>query len=258
MNETIDFPGPESPWFFTTEDHGELSVLRFGCHLPERAADLGQAQKLWDFLEGSHAAARKVLLITTQPGSLSPASLDEFWEHVHGDHARMGFSPGESLATVELAREGNAFRRFVEVIRSIDAFSIMTMEGKCDLCFLGTALACDYRIVTDGTVFVNRFFDSEVTPGVLPWFLVRFIGQGRAAQIMHQTRPLDAHEAYGLSLVDDVTSSDDLEAVAMGVAREFAAKPAKALRAVKKSLAASFEDLRTYLDHIGTGFQHVR
>ncbi len=256
MNETIDSPAPEPAWFFTAEDHGAFSVLRFGRHIPERVTDLEQTEKLWDFLEGPHI--RKVLLITTLPGSLSPASLDEFWEHVRHDHAKRGFSPGESLAHVEVAREASAVQRFVTAVRSTDAFSIMTMEGECDLFFLGVALACDYRIVTDGTVFVNRFFDSEVTPGVLPWFLVRFIGRGTAAQILHQTRPLDAHEAYGLSLVDDVTSSDNLEAVALGVAKEFAAKPAKALRAIKKSLAASSEDLGTYLEHIGTGFQHVR
>ena len=134
----------------------------------------------------------------------------------------------------------------------------MTMEGECDFFFLGAALACDYRIVTDETVFVNRFFESEVTPGLLPWFLVRFVGQGRAAQLLLRTRSLDADAAHELGLVDEVTSSDNLDSVALDVTERFAAKPANALRAIKKSLAASFEDLGTYLDRIGTGFQHVR
>jgi len=256
MNETINFPGREPAWFFTAEDRGEFSVLKFGRHIPERATDLGQTEKLWGFLEGSHV--RKVLLVTTLPGSLSPASMDDFWEHVRHDQAKRGFSVGESLADVYIAREGNAIRQFVERIRSVDAFSIMTMDGECDLFFLGVALGCDYRIVTDETVFVNRFFESEVTPGVLPWFLVRFVGQGRAAQILLQTRSFDADAAHELGLVDEVTSSDNLDSVALGVAERFAAKPTKALRAIKKSLAASSEDLGTYLEHIGTGFGHVR
>ena len=256
MNETTDFPGREPAWFFTAEDRGEFSVLRFGRHIPEQATDLGQTEKLWGFLEGPHV--RKVLLITTLPGSLSPASMDDFWEHVRHDQAKRGFSVGESLADIEVVREGNAVQRFVTAVRSIDAFSIMTMGGECDLFFLGVALGCDYRIVTDETVFVNRFFESEVTPGLLPWFLVRFVGQGRAAQILLRPRSLDADAARELGLVDQVTSSDNLDSVALGVAERFAAKPTKALRAIKKSLAASFEDLGTYLEHIGTGFQPVR
>jgi len=88
MNETINFPGREPAWFFTAEDRGEFSVLKFGRHIPERATDLGQTEKLWGFLEGSHV--RKVLLVTTLPGSLSPASMDDFWEHVRRVHRPRG------------------------------------------------------------------------------------------------------------------------------------------------------------------------
>ncbi len=99
MNETVDFPGREPAWFFTAEDHGEFSVLKFGRHIPEQATDLGQTETLRRLLEGPHV--RKVLLITTPPGSLSPTSMDDFWEHVRHDRAKRGFSVGESVADME-------------------------------------------------------------------------------------------------------------------------------------------------------------
>ena len=79
-----------------------------------------------------------------------------------------------SRAEIEVARAENAHGHFVEVIRSIDSFVITALSGECDFSYFGQALACDYRIATEDTVFVNRLFKSGTMPGVLPWFLSPF------------------------------------------------------------------------------------
>ncbi len=147
---------------------------------------------------------------------------------------------------------------FVEIIRNLDSFVITALEGECDFCFLGEALACDYRIASQDAVFVNNLFQSKTMPGVLPWFLTRFLGQAAAADILLEGRSLTASEAYELKLVNKIATPGNLEQVSLNTARRFAAIPGPALRAVKRSLVASAEDLNVYLDKIGTGFQFVQ
>ena len=258
MNGQLFADEPRRTRFFPVEDHGEFTLLRFGPHVPEHATDLDETGRLWEFLAGRRGGPKKVLLITSAPGSLSPASMDAFWDHVHYDQAKRGLSPAETLADVDVAREENAFKHFVEIMRKIDSFVITALQGECDFSFLGTALACDYRIAAQDTVFVNRLFESETTAGVLPWFLSRFLGHAGAADILLEGRSLTASEAYELKLVNKLALPANLEQMSQDTARRFAAIPAPTLCAIKRSLVASVEGLGVYLDQIGTGFRYVK
>ena len=258
MNEESYDDIVRSHRFFEVEDHGEVAVLRFGLHIPEHATDLGEAGRLWEFLAGRRGNPKKVILIVNAPGSLSPAGIDEFWDHIHYNHSKVGSTSAETLDLLRLAREENALKHFVEIIRRTDSFVISAIQGECDFCFLGTSLACDYRIAAHDSVFVNRLFESETTAGVLPWFLSRFLGHAAAADILLEGRSLTAGEAYELKLVNQLALPANLEETALETARRFAGVPDAALRALKRSLVASVENLGVYLDQIGTGFQHVK
>ncbi len=259
MNERFSSGEQGKAPFFVVEDCGEFAVLRFSPHLPGYMTDLSETNRLWDVLSGCRGGLnKKVLLLITMPDSFSPAAMDEFWGHVRCDQTKMDSTTGGSLAAVEMAREENACRHFVEIIRNLDSFVITALEGECDFCFLGEALACDYRIASQDAVFVNNLFQSKTMPGVLPWFLTRFLGQAAAADILLEGRSLTASEAYELKLVNKLAPPGNLEQVSLNTARRFAAIPGPALRAVKRSLVASAEDLNVYLDKIGTGFQFVQ
>ncbi len=247
---------PEGASFFAVQDHGDVTVLRLGIHVPEHMTDLRETDRLWDFLAGRHGQAKKVLLITSEPETLAPASLDEFWTHVHKDEAKGRLPESQIAADVAIAREENAFRHFVELLRNSESFVISAVQGQCDFSFLGGILASDYRIASEDTAFINRLFRSETTVGVLPWFLSRFLGHAEAADILLEGRSLTATEAYDLKLVNKLVPSDCFEQMVFDVAERFASIPTHALRSLKRSLVASVEGLAAYLDRIGTGFQY--
>lgn len=258
MNGQFLFDGQERTRFFTVEDHGRFTLVRFGPHVPEHLTNLSKARQLQEVLTGSGGALKKVLLITSTPGSLSPASMDQFWNYIQNDQAKRSLSPAKDLADVKLAREENAFKHFVEIVRKMDSFVIAAIGGECDFAFLGVTLACDYRIAAHDTVFINRLFTSEATAGVLPWFLSRFLGHAQATDILLEGRSLTAIEAYELKLVNTIAPPGNLEQISLDIATRFAAIPASTLRAIKRGLVASVENLGVYLDQIGTGFQHVK
>ncbi|NQT14826.1 MAG: enoyl-CoA hydratase/isomerase family protein [Planctomycetes bacterium] len=242
---------------FTTEDHGSYAVLRFGHHVEQQVIDLGQTEKLWQFFESLHNRPTKALLITAPRGTFAPATIDRFWEHVRqtaSDRVRSYDSPSVEF---EFYREANAFRRFIELVRKIDAFVIISLQGEIDFHFLGLALACDYRIATDDSVFVNRFLDGDVFPGVTPWFLSRFVGHAKATDILLERKTLSTSEAYELGLVNRLTFPNNLTAESLALAERFAAKPTGALIALKKSMVFWSEDLTSYLDHVGTALGRI-
>ena len=258
MSKPSSGNAPNPPQLFAVENQGEFMVLRFGRHLAEHMTDLSETERLWEFFKGDGTGSRKVLLLTAATDSLSPTSLDAFWEHVCCKHAEEGRLRAASSVNLGVVREEHAFKHFVEGVRQSDSFIIATMRGECDFSFLGMALACDYRIASDDAIFVNRLFRSKATAGVLPWFLSRFLGHAEAADILLEGRSLTASEAFDLRLVNKLVPADRLEQIAMDTARRFSGIPAPALRALKRGLVASTEGLMSYLEQIGAGFQRVR
>jgi len=244
--------------FFALENHGQFTVLKFGSRASEHVTDLGKTERLWEALTVGCGVPDQVLLISSASDSFSPASMDAFWDQVYREQGKTELLLPEALAGLGLSRQENAFRQFIEIVRATDRLVIMALQGECDFSFLGAALACDYRIAAEDTLFVNRLFQSEATAGVLTWFLSRYLGHAEAADILLEGRSLTASEAYELKLVNKIAQAGEFERLSLDTARRFAAIPAPTLRAIKRSLVASAESLGTYVDQIGAGFCRVK
>ena len=112
-----------------------------------------------------------------------------------------------------------AVRRFIEAVRHLDSFVIASIQGAVDFQLFGLLLACDYRIASEGTVFVNRSLNLGVPPGsAVPWFLARSVGQAKAAQILLEQKSLTSKQALDLGLVDQIVHPPLLGAEALAAA----------------------------------------
>ncbi|MBZ0270032.1 hypothetical protein K8I85_17915 [bacterium] len=236
---------------FTIDERDGVTIV--GFHHREKLAgtDQSRIQDLWSLLKAQETRPSKVLVLQAPTTLLTTSSLDAFWAALLANSEAMplGHSaePADS-ARLYLAREENAFCEFIQRIRRIDAFVIAVLQGEIDLPFLGLALACDYRIVADDTVFVSRCLDLGLPPvGALPWFLARFLGHGKASEILLRSGPISAGEAHELGLVNAVAPSEDLEQLVLEVATDFASKPRSALVATKRTLAVAGSGLTEYL-----------
>ena len=119
---------------------------------------------------------------------------------------------------------------------------IAAVDGYCFGVGLEIALACDFRVASSRAVFAL----PELRLGMIPGSggtqrLVRFVGLGRAKEMVLRGRWVKAEEALTWGLVNEVVEPERLEAAAEGLAREIVALPALAVSVAKRVLNLSQE-----------------
>jgi enoyl-CoA hydratase/carnithine racemase len=112
------------------------------------------------------------------------------------------------------------------------------------------ALACDLRIAAE-RVFVTTAYARLGLSGDYgsSWFLTRLVGPARARELLFTAERIDARTCERLGLVNRVVPDADLESAAFAWARQIAAGPPLALRAMKDNLNRALTDpLEALLD----------
>ncbi len=113
------------------------------------------------------------------------------------------------------------------------------------------AFACDYRIVTDKTNFIQSFTKVGLIPDSGATFILpRLIGATKACELMLSADKLPAEEALRLGVVNKVVAEADLMTEAMQLAEKLAAGPSKAFGLTKRAVnKAIFDDLEELLEY---------
>jgi enoyl-CoA hydratase len=114
----------------------------------------------------------------------------------------------------------------------IAAVNGFALGGGCEL-----ALGCDIRFAADNA----RFGQPEVGLGITPGWggtqrLPREVGNGWASYLCLSGRLIDAAEAWRIGLVQAVFPAAELQAEALKLARELAARPPLAVRYIKSQI----------------------
>ena len=135
-----------------------------------------------------------------------------------------------------------AMRRFYDDfldVHRLNAPSIAVLHGAAigaGLCF---AMACDLRIAAEGTKLAVNFVRLGLHPGMgATWLLPRLVGPARAAELLMTGRQIEAREAWGIGLVNEVVPAEQLLERAKAVAQEIATAGPVAVGQVKQSLLA--------------------
>jgi enoyl-CoA hydratase len=140
--------------------------------------------------------------------------------------------------TPEQARQSSWLgRKVIEAIEGspqpwIAAVNGFALGGGCEL-----ALGCDIRFAADNA----RFGQPEVGLGITPGWggtqrLPREVGIGWASYLCLSGRLIDAAEARRIGLVQAVFPAAELQAEALKLARELAARPPLAVRYIKSQI----------------------
>ena len=122
-------------------------------------------------------------------------------------------------------------------VRSLDKLTIAAINGVAIQTGFSLALACDFRIASQGV----RMGSATLRFGLLPdeggqYLLVQLLGVSRAMDFMMRKRIIEAEEALELGLVHEVVPSDQLEDATMELATEFAEGPQVSMRLLKRSI----------------------
>ena len=110
---------------------------------------------------------------------------------------------------------------------------------------LDLTLACDIRVMAPGATLATGYVHVAMIPGDGgAWLLPRFVGLGRALELLVTGRRLDATEAVAIGIVHQV--ADDVVAAAVALATDLATRPPGTVAAIRRlvfeAVSAPFDE----------------
>ena len=219
------------------EDRGGVRVVTLNRPDVLNAFDARLGEELLDALTKAEGAAAVRCVVLTGAGRAFCSGAD-----------LRGHTPGEtSLGALLRSR----YNRIVLRLRTMEKPVIAAVNGVAAGADCNLALAADLRVASDRASFIEVF----TRVGLIPdsggtWLLPRFVGVGRALEMMFFAEPVDAAAAERLGLVNRVVSQDDLMPRTLEWAARLADGPTRAYGLIKRAVDRALAlDLRGALDY---------
>jgi nucleotide-binding universal stress UspA family protein/enoyl-CoA hydratase/carnithine racemase len=226
--------------FFSATRHQDVVLMNFQKNLLLHAADLSARDRLLDYLEQvSNTRDVKVVVFI---GSTQKTGCEEyigFYNQILDAH----------IDRNSIHKMYNAVDQLILKIVDLDKFVIHADGGQIISLFLNISLACDYRIISDNTVYQNPYLDLGMAPkGGGAFFLSRMLGYRKAYDILLSDQDITAHAAFEMGIVDKVVPLEKLEDTALEIAKKYARIPTQSLIGIKRLLNFSRKELSNYLE----------
>jgi enoyl-CoA hydratase len=141
------------------------------------------------------------------------------------------FCAGLDLAVL-LGKSSEQVREFLQALY-VDLHDAQYNLGKPSIAVVGgaargggmtIAISCDVILAGSHATFGYPEINIGVLPAIHFAHLPRIVGRHRAFELLFSGRSFDAQEAFGLGLVSKIVADAELDAVAIALAADFAAK----------------------------------
>ncbi|MEN8173186.1 MAG: enoyl-CoA hydratase/isomerase family protein, partial [Chloroflexota bacterium] len=107
---------------------------------------------------------------------------------------------------------GETYNPLILALRHIEKPVLASIRGAVAGAALGIALACDLRIVAEGTLFTVGFLGIGLVPdSAVSLLLPAMMGLGRAVQFSFTNTPFDADQALAWGIANRVVPLNDLD-----------------------------------------------
>lgn len=230
----------ENQDFFSASTADGVTVIHFMDKLLFRATDLRNRDLLLDFMDRVSASRSvKALVLVSSRQKAGSDEYREFFEHIRRPE----------LDRTAFLRMCHGFDQFILRIVNMDKIVLHATSGKVISTLFNVSLACDFRIVSEDTVFHNTYLDLGLIPkGGGVHFLGRKLGIARSLELLLLTKEIPAQKALDLGLVNRVVPLEALEDTALEMAHRFDEVPSLTLSGVKRLLNVSMKDLAEHLE----------
>ena len=195
----------------------------------------------------SYAVADRIARITLNRPPVNALSLDTVraivaaFKRAAADHEARAvvltsavprrFCAGLDLALL-LGKSSEQVREFLQALY-VDLHDAQYNLGKPSIAAVGgaargggmtIAISCDVILAGEHATFGYPEINIGVLPAIHFAHLPRIVGRHRAFELLFSGRSFDAQEAFDLGLVSKIVADAELDATAMALAADFAAK----------------------------------
>ena len=232
------------PDFFVSEVRGEVLWVKFSGNFFHNIINFDKRDFLGDFFEEIKKSERiKTVIFQT---NYSESGIDEYVKFFISHTEEIGCFG--QMSQFELHRLFNIINQTICNVISLDKFTIQICQGMALNLFMCLGFACDYRIVSEDTVYYNEYKVIGGLPaGGGAFFLSNLLGKQKANELLLLKDQINAEEALKYGIVNQVTTRGELEKTALEAAKTISEIRPRTLRGVKKLTNYPMKELREYL-----------
>ena len=151
---------------------------------------------------------------------------------------------GDEISLGESVRA--RYNPLIQAIANLEKPIIAAVNGVAAGAGCSLALACDLRVITPNTRFVEAFVRIGLAPDSgSSYFLPRLVGLGKALEIAMTGRDVEAEEAIKIGLANKMADDEKLLDEAMKLAKQLAQGPTVAIGLTKKAI---YRGMESHLD----------
>ena len=187
-----------------------IAVLRIQADSFAALTDLAESGRFLALFHQAEVDSQvRALLLFSRPAVFAESEYEKFICHEEAVLSQ----PGQAThLKTQVIRHINTLNRVVTHVAEFKKVFAFGLQGSVVTPFFGASLAADFRFASPDMFFSPAHCSHGLHPtGALPYFLPRYIGQGKAAEILFKGDTLDAATMLALGLVTEVLPADDFE-----------------------------------------------
>jgi len=227
-------------------------ILKFGEDAYDFLTDLDKRNRYFQMMDAvENDEDIKVILTLCEPDSLNEDAYVRFLRRICGTDIALEDigSSWEFKENTDRIKQLRFHRYAIERRVASKKIIIDGLRGTIVTPFFGETLTADLRYASDGMCFSLAHKKYGLHPaGALAFFLPKYIGQGRAVELMLTADYIDAKQAHELGLINRILPAVDFESQCIELAKEVSRVSMETLTSTKLLLTSYKKELDNYFE----------
>ena len=224
-------------------------IIRYGERVFEIFSDLDARDRYNALLDAvDKDPGVKVVLSINEHGCLGDEPYDKYISQLSGQNRPVDLDAWRQFQEKPERMRQLRFHHQTIIKRLASKKLIIDgLQGKIVTPFFGESLSADIRLVSEDMCFSLAHKKYGLHPaGGLAFFLPRFVGQGRANEILLTADVITAKSALELGLVSRIFTNDDFESSCIQTAKELTGLSLATVETTKRLSAYDDKALQDY------------
>lgn len=226
----------------------DIAVIKVKCNVFDAITDLTESGKFISFFNMAERRADvKALMVMNEGECLNEEEYDKFLrglvEIEEGKDEQLFFE------NIDRTRQINVLNRVITQLAEFKKISVMAQQGNIVTPFFGCGLAADFRLASEDVTYSLSHLKYGIHPGgALPFFLPRYLGFGRAIEILFKGETIPVDKAKEMGLVTDIFPNENFEKRCLQEVHKLCNLNQRVILNTKLLLHYSRQELHDYFD----------